>query len=275
MERLVAAVRFLVAAVRFLVGLAGFVVFGLLTFGWAERDLPFPHHADHLSTKTVLLVLGSGVISVFSAGFAIDKNPWLNLKETADIFLMCLVAITAGFVYFVSGQQALLFAALGVGGLIVRYVARRHALGWIVDSSGERQKVDHVNRGVPIYNPTTRAERLRVEAEKKSERRMVMLVWGALGGASAALYYNTLHLPINGIVELAAGISGLVCAGFFLPPFAIELLYQTGYQDMEGHKVLDAEVERPGLRDVASQKAHGDAAMASEAEAIAFLNPKR
>ena len=52
-----------------------------------------------------------------------------------------------------------------------------------------------------------------------------------------------------------------------------EILYQRGYQDMDGHKVLDPEPSLPGMQTVIDQKAHGNAGLASLGEALRFLRP--
>ncbi|MEJ0044259.1 MAG: hypothetical protein WDM81_19480 [Rhizomicrobium sp.] len=60
----------------------------------------------------------------------------------------------------------------------------------------------------------------------------------------------------------------------FLYLFALELLYQSGFQRMRGAKVLDPMPQQPGLEAVRTQMAHGEARLATPDEVLSLLNRK-
>jgi hypothetical protein len=162
-----------------------------------------------------------------------------------------------------------LAVALALFGL--QSVARRQALGWIIDERGERQKVDSWNGDIPVFTPTTYSQRIVDEAWYRDDRRKNILRWGAGGWSAAGLayYFWSLHgqpdIAYLGLV--IAGMTALFCLGQWYEPFFLELLYLAGWQDMKGAKVLDGRPRQPGLEDVYQQKAHGDARLATEQEA--------
>jgi hypothetical protein len=159
-----------------------------------------------------------------------------------------------------------------------QWVARRQALGWIVDSNGERQKVESWNRGSAVFRPTTRGQRIVEEAAERDTGRRQLFWYGAPGWAMAAFTYYLYPGAANS--DPASGgylLPGLIAFGFLVPWFCflfLELLYLSGWQDMKGAQVLDSEPPRPGLDDVYQQKAHGRGRVATEEEAVALLNPK-
>ena len=164
-----------------------------------------------------------------------------------------------------------LVGALAVGGVLFHQVARSHALGWVIDDNGERQKVTHWIRGQPVYFPTTRSQRTIEEAEMNHDRRRA-LFWSAVIGwpllyAGGFLYRH--HHPTLSIAAYVVGWFTVLLV--FAPQLFGEVLYQFGYQDMQGAKVLDPEPYRAGPADVARQRVHGDADVATAAEARDLL----
>lgn len=95
--------------------------------------------------------------------------------------------------------------------------------------------------------------------------------------ASYAAYWLWQKSGVLGIyLEVPFLIGAVLGAGVMVPPLFLELLYQAGYQGMQGAKVLDPQpTAQPGREIVAAQKAHGDAQVASEAEALSLLNPRK
>ena len=153
---------------------------------------------------------------------------------------------------------------------LFHYVAHRHALGWIVDSHGERQKVTHWVRGEPIYTPTSRKQRLKEEAEERNIRRWKILGSGVVG-LPLAWWALHLHPPSSWLLAVALGaISGPFLV-LLLIELGGELLYLAGYQEMKGHKVLDGDSSKPGLANVTTQMAHGAATVASPEDALNLL----
>jgi hypothetical protein len=155
-------------------------------------------------------------------------------------------------------------------------VARRQALGWIIDDNGERQKVTSWSRGHAIFTPTTRSHRIVQEAQLRDERRKSLLWSGVLGwGLAGFAWYAWPQIRSSDLMAMLFGLAclfgGTALLGWFMH-LLTELLYQSGWQDMAGAKVLDHPPSRPGLEEVEQQKTHGDARVASEAEALALLN---
>jgi len=155
-------------------------------------------------------------------------------------------------------------------------VARRQALGWIIDGNGERQKVTRWNRGHAIFTPTTRDQRIIEEAQLRDERRKKLLWMGVVGGGlSAFAWYAWPHIRTSDVLAMFFGLACLfgsfAVIGWFAN-FLNELLYLLGWQDMRGAKVLDRAPSRPGLDEVAQQMTHGAGRVANEAEALAILN---
>ena len=167
------------------------------------------------------------------------------------------------------------YGAVVIAAIAFHHIARQHALGWFTDANGERQKVMHWNRGFPIYRATTRSQRLVEEAEMKQDRR-TRLLWSTVTGwpllYCARLLGQHGHHTLSVVANVVGGFIVLVV---WLPFLFTELLYQLGYQDMQGAKVLDPAPYRPGPEAVAQQKAHGDADIASEAEARDLLRGRR
>jgi hypothetical protein len=199
-------------------------------------------------TMTWLLRLGL-LFLAFAVWGSLQQSRWLLAAETAGILLV------------VFGLQR---------------VARRQALGWIIDDNGERQKVSRWNRGHAIFTPTTRDQRLIEEAQLRDERRKKLLWMGAVsGGLSALAWYAWPHIRTSDVLAMLFGLACLfgsfAVIGWFAN-FLNELLYLSGWQDMQGAKVLDRAPSRPGLDEVAQQKTHGAGRIANEAEALAILN---
>ena len=170
-----------------------------------------------------------------------------------------------------TGRRWAEVGAAAVAGLVFHQIARRHAIGWVIDVNGERQKVLHWNRGYPVFVPTSRGQRIVEEAEMNHQRRRALL-WSTLiaGSGYFGFYYlyDHHHVQWAGVSALVAMFVTVVA---WLPMAVYELLYQIGFQDMKGAKVLDPEPYRPGPDEVARQKVHGDADVATQAEARDLL----
>jgi hypothetical protein len=163
----------------------------------------------------------------------------------------------------------------GASRMIIRW--RR---GWIIDDNGERQKVERWNRGHAIFKPTTRTKRIIEEARTKAQRRKD-LVWyglavaGFYGGAAYIWVTHQRGVGLGGLLFWPLIVFGLAPLGVWLAGMADEILYLSGWQDMTGAKVLDAEPIRPGLADVMNQKVHGEGRVATLPEALNLLDPQR
>jgi len=172
---------------------------------------------------------------------------------------------------------AFVFAGIVAGGLFRAYRRRRPRT--IVDERGERQYVKTWNRGQPVYDPKTWQQRVQEEAVVRRKRRRALLASVPL--AAIFLFCGFWVLGTFGFFGAYVGL-GLLAGGAVvvlrsvLPPLVMELLYLSGYQGMEGAKVLDRRpAAQPGREVVETQKAHGDARLAGEAEALSLLNPKK
>jgi hypothetical protein len=175
----------------------------------------------------------------------------------------------------VLGGGALLFVAFLWVKSILRNLFRPR---YITDERGERQRVITWHRGQPVYDPKTWQQRIYEEAILSRKRRLkiigsfgILVPW--VGVAIWLARYGALFPYImiwGGIV----GIAQLLVIG--LPALFQEILYQMGHQGIQGAKVLDKQpAAPPGREQVETQKAHGDAQLASEAEALALLKPRR
>ena len=195
-----------------------------------------------------------------------------NAMLVPPFFAICTVGAILQRAYL----PALELAGLGAAIFAVAKFAKRQSYGWIVDAQGQRQKVDDINRGRAIYHPTTWKERIIVEASEKQARRKNIgwaFTWTVLLWAVAWSIYR--ENTIGDLIPLALGfaIVGCMSAVPLLYLLAKEIVYQSGFQDVQGAQVLDAQPIHPGLDDVAGQKAHGDARVATEDEAVVILNP--
>jgi hypothetical protein len=227
-----------------------------------------------LDLQQPMAALGLGTVAAYAMTWALGRRRWRRMLWTIRADLVILAGMAWAYWQAATWVEGLVLAGCVVAGLILHHVAHRHALGWIIDSHGERQKVEHLNRGNAIFTPTTRSQRLVEEAASKDMRRKVLVVTLVLGGGLSylAVYlYNPAHWEYAVIPAVFGGLLLL----WALPNLLGELLYQLGYQDMKGAKVLDPEPTRPGIEDVAQQMAHGDATVADQNEALNLLNPRR
>jgi hypothetical protein len=149
---------------------------------------------------------------------------------------------------------------------------------YIIDERGERQRVIRWHRGQPVYDPKTWQQRIYEEAMVSRKRRLRILgsfgilipwigvaIW--LGQYGSLFTYVMIWGGIIGIVQLLA---------IGVPALFQEILYQFGHQGIQGAKVLDRQpTAQPGRELVETQKAHGDARLAGEAEALSLLRSKR
>jgi hypothetical protein len=167
-----------------------------------------------------------------------------------------------------------------VVGVLVNLWRRRNRPRTVVDERGERQYVRTWNRGQPVYDPKTWQQRIIEEAKLRRERRAILFMTGAATLGPIALAYYAYQTSSS----LWGALAGLLLVtftlpfgiGFFIPNLVKELTYLSGYQGMEGAKVLDRQpAAQPGREVVETQKAHGDARLAGEAEALSLLNPKK
>lgn len=171
---------------------------------------------------------------------------------------------------------------IGFFGLLIyaAYWRAKNRPRYITDERGERQRVISWNRGQPVFNPKTWQQRVHEEAILRSKRRWIIVGTAPFVAGPIWLAYQA-YTEGSGLMGAAAGPLllyltlpiGLV---WFLPNLLKELLYLSEYQGMEGAQVLDrAPKAPPGRELVETQKAHGDAQLASEAEALALLNSKK
>jgi hypothetical protein len=168
-------------------------------------------------------------------------------------------------------------ALLGAGVfLLLRWWRNRR---YVTDERGERQRVIAWNRGQPVYDPKTWQQRVFEEVLVRRERRKWLFGTAPFFLGPLALAYWTFTTEAG---VLWGGLSGLLLMSsalpsmfFFIPALFKELLYQSGYQGMQGAKVRDKQpTAQPGREVVETQKAHGDARLAGEDEAVALLNSK-
>ncbi|MEI9990192.1 MAG: twin-arginine translocation signal domain-containing protein [Rhizomicrobium sp.] len=172
----------------------------------------------------------------------------------------------------------MIFVGLLCGAVSIYPFVRRQSLGWIIDERGERQKVEHVNRGQPIYSPTTHKQRVEQEAVVKADRRRDLLQMSAATAIAAGIAVGIFATKPFGVWWLAGGLAALAAISPLISALrlaAVEVVYQSGFQDIPGAKVLDPSPLRAGLGQVAEQKAHGSGRVASEEEALAALKSKR
>lgn len=234
-------------------------------------------HRHGIALTRLLAAALAGVTTIYGLTLAISLRPWPRARWAARAAILA----EAVFLWFAHDQLSVVEWAVAAGVLallvLAHYVAHRHALGWIIDEDGERQKVDHLVRGRPIFTPTTWKQRLVDEGVLRSERRAA-LGWSLLFAvpiASAAYWLWSEQPKYKLGAEGLAVVAGLILAIRVLPNLLPELLYLAGYQDMRGHKVLDPEVRQPDKYDVAREMAHGDASLAGELEALGFLQKGR
>lgn len=150
---------------------------------------------------------------------------------------------------------------------------------YIIDENGERQRVIKWSHGIPVYNPKTWKQRVHEEVLLRTERRKallgVALVLGPLVGFGLYLQQNGNDFWGTALLVLA-GATLIPTLPQWLPPLIEELRYQFGDESMDGAPVTDkAPKPPPGREVVETQKAHGDAQLASEAEAVALLTNKK
>jgi len=170
---------------------------------------------------------------------------------------------------------AIIATAMGLGSAWSLW-RRRKQSRFITDERGERQYVQTWNRGQPVYDPKTWQQRIVEEAKVRRERRGVLLLTGiaSLGPVALAAYAYQTDSSLWGALAGLLLVTFTLPFGFwfFIPNLLKELAYLFGYQGMEGAKVLDRQpAAQPGREIVEAQKAHGDARIASEAEAVSLL----
>jgi hypothetical protein len=230
----------------------------------------YPHFRDG---RYVCLALVEALAALFCLGFAIGLKPWSATAWALRGLLAVLgYCVYEGHNVWRVDDWIALSCLVGLA-LVGQHIAHRHALGWIVDAQGERQKVEHFNRGNAVYKPTTHAERIALEATLTAKRRRTMVLAALLGGIPAFCAWYMLGTSYSTL----ALVAGLIGAPFLLVAaweLLVEAAYLWGNQDMRGAKVLDAAPVKPGLIDIEGEKVHGDAPFASEDEALHFLQPQ-
>lgn len=176
-----------------------------------------------------------------------------------------------------------IFGVLFMGGLLAllgygAWWRNKYRPPYITDENGERQRVIKWSHGIPVYNPKTWKQRVHEEVLLRTERRKallgVALVLGPLIGFGVWLRDQN-EFWSNMVFALAAAAL-IPTLGQWLPPLIEELRYQFGDESMDGAPVTDkAPKSQPGREVVEAQKAHGDAQLASEAEAVALLSSNK
>lgn len=173
------------------------------------------------------------------------------------------------------------FGAFLVGAILawLALLRYRSRFGWFYDERGERQLINAVERGQLFFYPTTWTQRVLEEAATRKARRQGLCVLGAYLGIEALSIASLWgHTRDPSALAVMALVLGLVMAPVLLPTLFVlvvqEIAYSLNYQFMKGAKVLDAEPRPPGLEEVMRQKAHGDARLATQDEALALLSRK-
>jgi hypothetical protein len=180
-------------------------------------------------------------------------------------------------------QKDTIGAVILVGGMflvwwIERALKRMRRPRFITDEHGERQRVIAWNRGQPVYDPKTWQQRVHEEAVVGRKRRSNLLgaffLLAVVVGFGLWVGQYSHALMVLLLWGGGVGIIGLLAIG--MPALVKEIAYQLGYQGMQGAKVLDAKPPPPPGRElVEQQKAHGDARVAGEAEALSLLRSKK
>jgi hypothetical protein len=259
---------------RFIVGSAIAAGAGFFLLGFFE-ELPVPDHRAHgFSFAAPLGVMALAGVAVFGVLMAFSAPFWRRVLWAVRVMILAVLILGWQFYPGTTAEQWGVAAGLLIALLVAHFVAHRYALGWIIDERGERQKVDHWNRGHAIFTPTTRSERIVKEGLRRNERRW-RLAWSTpLFGGAAWLTWH-FYKGDSPFAAIVPGLFALMFGLIWIETLISELLYIVGYQDMDGHKVLDKPAKRRGVEDVSRQKAHGDATVASEEEALGFLNSRR
>jgi hypothetical protein len=149
---------------------------------------------------------------------------------------------------------------------------------YITDERGERQRVIAWNRGQPVFDPKTWQQRIHEEVVIRRDRRK--WIFGGFLWVGIMVAVTDWAYQFGDVIGMALFWFCLISSGAiiakFVPAFLKEIAYQFGYQGMEGAKVLDRQpTVQPGREVVEEQKAHGDARLAGEAEALSLLNSKK
>jgi hypothetical protein len=196
---------------------------------------------------------------------------WPALRWAARVLLLLLALTAWRFWSFVGWPEALTWAGLAVAGIWLHQFAAAYTLGWITDHrSGERHRVRGLIRGHAIFSLESRTQRIVAEYEERRRRRGKLFWLGLITLPAAYLEYGRIAAREWGWV-IGIGLYGSLAAVPWLWNLFLEIRYILGDQLIVGAKVLDLEPERPGLREVLEQHAHGDMTLASEAEAEHLL----
>lgn len=164
----------------------------------------------------------------------------------------------------------------GIAGAIFVAVRRRMRPRYITDERGERQRVISWNRDQPVYDPKTWHQRVFEEVAVRRERRKWLFGTAPLVIGPLWLDYAANNWLLGGLGGMLTVTSALPASFFFIPALVKEVAYQLGYQGMQGAKVLDKQpTAQPGREVVETQKAHGDARLAGEDEALRLLASKK
>ena len=194
-----------------------------------------------------------------------------QVLAVASCILAVLYAVSGGF----------LAVAAAVAGAVLFFFVQREmrkiALGFVYDERGERQKVEIRDGDNFIFTPTSHHQRTIEEAVEKKTRRRDLIGYGIFGWGSAyiTVLASTSNSPMKFVFICIPGLLAATLLAIWLRSFFLEIAYQLGYQGMKGAKVLDPAPIRPGLREVAQEKAHADGRVATEDEAEALLMTKK
>jgi len=175
-------------------------------------------------------------------------------------------------------QDGLIGGAIIVALLLASHFGSRRRR-YVIDEHGERQRVIAWNRGQPVYDPKTWQQRIHEEAILRRQRRMRLIGLGPFCLGPAYAGYWLFENSVAGTFLFGAPMLFMAFAigvRYFIPDLFAEIAYQLGYQGMQGAKVLDRQPRvQPGREVVETQKAHGDARLASESEALSALNSRK
>lgn len=222
----------------------------------------------------IRFVLVVGFLPVY---FMLEAVGIKGRDQTIWLYRAACVGVVAAMEDKLTVVTALYFVVGGIAAIAGDVIIRRIIEGppYFIDENGERQRIKGRNRGHFIYDPTTRPQRIVREYQVNKTRRRGLLVYSAM--LLPILYGTGWSLGLDDATA-RWGLTIFLCLIGFGPAIGVlsctfqEFIYQTGYQGMDGAKVLDPVAGQPaGLDEVLRQKAYGDPRIPTENEALAQL----
>ncbi len=224
------------------------------------------------------LLLGAGACAVLylctapKPGSREEQRTYFYGGLSLGVWIICFLGMAGEALGQGSPLQAFRFLFEVTLLISTAWLLNRYRLGWFTDERGERQRVLGRDRFGAIISPTTHTLRRNEAFLSRRKRLAIMALCGApslvLGMAAYSAYGAD-----PGVAYLLGGLAALPALAFACL-LGIEAVYQFGFQHMPGAKVRDPQPLPPGLDAVRTQKAHGDARLATPDEALALLNRK-